>query len=88
MKIVSCFFTPDFPVPERFLSGMDVFFDIETTGLNWRRSHLYLIGAAIYHPESKIWELIQWFADEPARGTGPVGCFCGVSCAVSTDHSL
>ena len=67
MKIVSCFFTPDFPVPERFLSGMDIFFDIETTGLNWRRSHLYLIGAAIYHPESKIWELIQWFADEPAR---------------------
>src|SRR5699024_11057969 len=48
-------------------SGMDIFFDIETTGLNWRRSHLYLIGAAIYHPESKIWELIQWFADEPAR---------------------
>ena len=38
MKIVSCFFTPDFPVPERFLSGMDIFFDIETTGLNWRRS--------------------------------------------------
>ena len=31
MKIVSCFFTPDFPVPERFLSGMDIFFDIETT---------------------------------------------------------
>ncbi len=67
MKIVSETFCPDFSVPEVFLSGDDVFFDIETTGLNWRRSHLYLIGAAVFRPESGLWELTQWFADQPAR---------------------
>lgn len=67
MKIVSETFCPDFSVPEVFLSGDDVFFDIETTGLNWRKSHLYLIGAAVFRPESGLWELTQWFADQPAR---------------------
>lgn len=30
---------------QMYLRNGDVFFDIETTGLSWRTSHLYLIGA-------------------------------------------
>lgn len=67
MKTQTKTFRPDFPVPETFLTGGDVFFDIETTGLGWRRSHLYLIGAAVYHAETDCFEVTQWFADEPAR---------------------
>ncbi len=67
MKIVTETFCPDGLVPGCFLSGEDVLFDIETTGLNWRRSHLYLIGAAVFCPENGRWKLTQWFADEPAR---------------------
>lgn len=67
MKTVSETFCPGFSVPENFLSGNDIFFDIETTGLNWRKSHLYLIGVTVFRPESGLWEITQWFADEPAR---------------------
>jgi hypothetical protein len=48
---------------ERF-SGT-VFFDIETTGLSWRTSHLYLIGAA--WQEQGVWKTGQWFLQNPAR---------------------
>lgn len=41
-----------------------VFFDIETTGLYWKHSHLYLIGAAA-QKDVDCWELIQWFAEKP-----------------------
>lgn len=40
-------------------------FDIETTGLYWKSSHLYLIGAAFC--ESGQWFLQQWFLDRPAE---------------------
>lgn len=40
-----------------------VFFDIETTGLNWRSSHVYLIGAAYFFDEA--WHIRQWFLEKP-----------------------
>lgn len=66
MNVTVSSFSPDFPVPEQFASGKDVFFDIETTGLNWRKSHIYLIGAAVFRPETGLFEITQWFADHPA----------------------
>lgn len=45
----------------------DVFFDIETTGLSWRTSHLYLIGALFYDSVSDTVTLRQWFLDRPSE---------------------
>lgn len=67
MKTASFTFPAGFCVPECFSSGSDVYFDIETTGLDWRRSHIYLIGAAVFHPENDSFELTQWFADRPEK---------------------
>lgn len=75
MKTIIANFSANFTLPECFSSGTDVFFDIETTGLNWRNSHLYLIGAAVYHPETENFEIIQWFADEPAGETDLLDAF-------------
>ncbi len=38
-----------------------LFFDIETTGLGWKRSVVYLIGAV--HYKNSRWTLTQWFAE-------------------------
>ncbi|MCR4751239.1 MAG: ribonuclease H-like domain-containing protein [Eubacterium sp.] len=46
------------PIPRDAL-----FFDIETTGLGWRSSHLYLIG--VLFREGTDWILQQWFLDRP-----------------------
>lgn len=43
-----------------------VFFDIETTGLSARSSHLYLIGVVFYDEILAAWKLIQYFADTVA----------------------
>lgn len=40
-----------------------LFFDIETTGLSWRSSHLYMIGAAFRQKGG--WTLRQWFLEKP-----------------------
>ncbi len=40
-----------------------IFFDIETTGLSWRSSHIYLIGLLYY--ENDGWIFRQWFLDHP-----------------------
>lgn len=40
-----------------------VFYDIETTGLGWRSSHIYLIGVLFF--EKSGWILRQWFLDRP-----------------------
>lgn len=45
-----------------------LFFDIETTGLFWKRSHLYLIGA-IYFENGK-WFQHQLFLDRPSEEIG------------------
>lgn len=53
-------------VPSHPKNG-DVFFDIETTGLSWRTSHLYLIGALFYDSVSDTFTLRQWFLDRPTE---------------------
>ncbi|MDY4670542.1 MAG: ribonuclease H-like domain-containing protein [Oliverpabstia sp.] len=56
-------------VPVSFLEKADLasesclFFDIETTGLSWRRSHLYLLGVIYYTCEG--WIQKQWFCQRP-----------------------
>lgn len=45
-----------------------VFFDIETTGLSWRTSHLYLIGAAWM--DGSVWHIRQWFLQKPSEEPG------------------
>lgn len=42
-----------------------LFFDIETTGLSWRRSHMYLLGAVYW--ETDHWILTQWFCQKPSE---------------------
>lgn len=42
-----------------------IFFDIETTGLSWQRSHLYLLGAVFW--ENEQWTLRQWFCQRPGE---------------------
>lgn len=42
-----------------------VFFDIETTGLSWRNSHLYLLGAVFF--DGCQWILQQWFCQRPSE---------------------
>lgn len=42
-----------------------IFFDIETTGLSWQRSHLYLLGAVFW--ENEQWILRQWFCQRPGE---------------------
>lgn len=56
-------------VPASFLEKADLppesclFFDIETTGLSWRRSHLYLLGVIFYTSDG--WIQKQWFCQRP-----------------------
>ena len=56
-------------IPPALLPGGDlssiVFFDIETTGLSWRTSHLYLIGAAWM--DGSVWHIRQWFLQKPSE---------------------
>ena len=42
-----------------------LFFDIETTGLSWKTSHLYLLGAVFY--ENETWIHRQWFCQKPGE---------------------
>ena len=42
-----------------------LFFDIETTGLSWKRSHLYLLGAIFY--ENNQWIKKLWFCQKPSE---------------------
>ena len=42
-----------------------LFFDIETTGLAWQHSHIYLIGAA--YCQDQKWLLRQWFLQKPSE---------------------
>ncbi len=52
---------------QAYLRNGDVFFDIETTGLSWRTSHLYLIGALFFDPATDAFTLRQWFLDRPTE---------------------
>ncbi len=42
-----------------------LFFDIETTGLSWKRSHLYLLGAIFF--ENGQWIKKLWFCQKPSE---------------------
>ena len=42
-----------------------VLFDIETTGLSWKTSHVYLIG--VLYCCCGEWILVQWFLDRPSE---------------------
>ncbi len=53
-------FLTGFPLEEKSPDQI-LFFDIETTGLGWKRSIVYLIGAVHYKNEQ--WILTQWFAE-------------------------
>ena len=55
----------DFPAAEQISSDQCLFFDIETTGLSWRRSHLYLLGAVFF--ENDQWVHRQWFCQRPGE---------------------
>lgn len=65
----------NFPSPETFLPGRNaqkslenlLFFDIETTGLSWKRSMVFLIGFLKKKSEKNGWILEQWFLDDPSR---------------------
>lgn len=67
MKIVNR--TPNIEKDLSAFAGFDwdkaLFFDIETTGLNYRRSHLYLIGALWLSGDTFC--LRQWFAEKPGE---------------------
>lgn len=55
----------EMPFPQTAFPSKGVFFDIETTGLSHRNSHLYMIGA-IYQ-EDQQWHFIQWFLQRPTE---------------------
>ena len=55
---------PDFDFTTRLSVPGTVYIDIETTGFNRRRSHLYLLGAMWLKNRQPI--LRQWFAERPA----------------------
>ena len=50
-----------------------VFFDIETTGLSWRTSHVCLIGAA--WRDGSGWRMRQWFLQNPSGERELLKCF-------------
>lgn len=41
-----------------------LFFDIETTGLSWKTSYLYLLGIVYF--ENSHWKKILWFSQRPS----------------------
>lgn len=47
------------------VKGEPVFFDIETTGLSWRNSHVYLIG--VIFRKKGTWTFRQWFLNTPVE---------------------
>lgn len=54
---------PDYILELEKISPEDcLFFDIETTGLSWKSSHLYLLGAVFL--ESGTWVHRQWFCQK------------------------
>lgn len=61
--------SPEFPVyfpPDwEYSSEQCIFFDIETTGLSWRCSHIYLLGAVFM--ENSQWVHRQWFCQRPSE---------------------
>lgn len=57
--------TEQLPFPKENFPEGSLFFDIETTGLSRRNSHLYMIGA-IYKEADQL-QFIQWFLQRPTE---------------------
>ncbi len=55
----------DLSCPLDLIPEHSLFFDIETTGLSHRASHLYMIGA-LFRETEEI-QLIQWFLQKPSE---------------------
>lgn len=64
----------EFSVPDSLIRSLETWipdpgdallFDIETTGLSWRRSHLYLLGALFMRENG--WYLRQWLCQRPSE---------------------
>ena len=60
-------------IREYFPEQNTVLFDIETTGLSWRTSHVYLIGAVFFR--DREWRITQWFLDRPSEEKGMIHAF-------------
>ncbi|MGI6055426.1 MAG: ribonuclease H-like domain-containing protein [Bilifractor sp.] len=52
-------------IREYFPEDDAVLFDIETTGLSWKSSHVYLIG--VLYCSGGEWRMAQWFLDRPSE---------------------
>lgn len=70
------------PFPEKFFPEDSLFFDIETTGLSHKRSHLYMIGA-IYREAGQL-TFIQWFLQRPSEEKDVLLAFSTLVRQVST----
>ena len=66
-----------------------LFFDIETTGLSPKTSHVFLIGLISFQPDTKEWQLIQFLQEqdneEEERALRDFLCLCKKQ---NTAHSL
>lgn len=58
-----------------------LFFDIETTGLSPKTSHVYLIGLIQYNPDASCFEMTQYLAEseEPSEEIKVLERFCRVA---------
>ena len=58
-----------------------LFFDIETTGLSPKTSHVYLIGLIQYNPDASCFEMTQYLAEseEPSEEIKVLESFCRVA---------
>lgn len=58
-----------------------LFFDIETTGLSPKTSHVYLIGLIQYNPDASCFEMTQYLAEseEPSEEIQVLESFCRVA---------
>lgn len=66
-KDMECIWNYDVPINSFGWNQDDIFLDIETTGLSFRSSHIYLIGAIFYDKSKERLILRQWFLDQPAK---------------------
>lgn len=58
-----------------------LFFDIETTGLSPKTSHVYLIGLIQYNPDASCFEMTQYLAEseDPSEEIQVLESFCRVA---------
>ena len=57
----------NYPFSGAFLLENPLYFDIETTGLSWKNSMVFLIGFLKMDLEKDKWILEQWFLEDPSE---------------------